>query len=261
MAGICRAALRLPLRAVSKGRTVGLPRPRTCGADPRVGPTKIDRVPSRSDRDLTIEAASRLAGLPAEARMPVVRKEDPGSKQKAVFATTLDDDPREDAKVVGQRIPCAQHIAGDEEISVGKRQPEACPEKLSPGRGKRYGAYSSRAFRLTCRGWYGRLALWVDVLGRKPLKLPSLEGVWEIGPRGKEPDSFYALQANQKRKWRGSCKNKDVFVRNEATKLFRINKSPKKRTQTNPDGTQDFRCPRRRMPCFPHTPRWTSPRC
>ncbi len=41
LVGICRAALRLPLRAVSKGRTVGLPRPRTCGADPRVGPTKI----------------------------------------------------------------------------------------------------------------------------------------------------------------------------------------------------------------------------
>ncbi len=56
--------------------------------------------------------------------MPMLRKEDPGGKQKAVFATTRVDDPREDAKVVaGQRIPCAQQIAGDEEISVRKHQP------------------------------------------------------------------------------------------------------------------------------------------
>jgi hypothetical protein len=54
----------------------------------------------------------------------MVRKEDPGSKQKSVFATTRVDDPREDAKVVvGQRTPCAKHIAGDEEIPVRNHQP------------------------------------------------------------------------------------------------------------------------------------------
>ena len=55
--------------------------------------------------------------------MPVVGKEDPSGKQKAMLAATCVDNPREDVKVVVvQRIPSPKQIAGDEEISIGQHQ-------------------------------------------------------------------------------------------------------------------------------------------